>query len=453
MKNVNQETKNIFKIFKAGDKQTRLSFIFMGAGSFLRKQYVKGFAFLGAQILYLYYLFMTGITQLSGLATLGVNEQGQIFDPKQQIYIYSMGDNSMLFLIFGVISVLLLVGFLFLYYLNIQSAYNNQLRLEKYGSLPTFKEEIQVLKHEKFHITVLSIPTLLTVALTIMPLIFMILIAFTNFDKNHQPPGSLFTWVGLSNFKSLLYANPLISGTFFRILIWTFIWAFFATFLNYLFGMILAMIINKKGIKLKKMWRTIFVLSIAVPQFVTLLLMAQLLHAQGPVNTLLINTGLISSPIGFLINPNIVRYTVIIVNLWIGIPYTMLITSGILMNIPQDMYESARIDGAGKVTQFMKITLPYMLAVTTPYLITQFIGNLNNFNVIYLLTGGGPLSLDYFQAGHTDLLVTWLYKLTLTEKNYALASTIGIVIFIISATLSLVVFRKFTQGDKETTFQ
>ncbi|WZU01535.1 ABC transporter permease subunit [Erysipelothrix sp. D19-032] len=77
----------------------------------------------------------------------------------------------------------------------------------------------------------------------------------------------------------------------------------------------------------------------------------------------------------------------------------MLITSGILMNIPQDMYESARIDGAGPVRQFFSITLPYMLSVTTPYLITQFIGNLNNFNLIYLLTGGGPLSLNYYQAG------------------------------------------------------
>lgn len=123
------------------------------------------------------------------------------------------------------------------------------------------------------------------------------------------------------------------------------------------------------------------------------------------------------------------------------------------MNIPKDMYESAKIDGAGPVVQFFKITLPYMLSVTTPYLITQFIGNINNFNLIYLLTGGGPLSLNYFQAGETDLLVTWLYKLTLTEKNYALASTVGIIIFVISATLSLVVFRNVTGDGKEGEFQ
>ena len=181
--------------------------------------------------------------------------------------------------------------------------------------------------------------------------------------------------------------------------------------------------------------------------------MSQLLHELGPVNVLLQKYEIVDSAIRFLTNGTNAKITVILVNLWVGVPYTMLITTGILMNIPKDMYESAKIDGAGPVTQFFKITLPYMLAVTTPYLITQFIGNINNFNVIYLLTGGGPLTLNYFQAGETDLLVTWLYKLSMTEKNYALASSVGIIIFVISATLSLVVFRRATAEGKETEFQ
>ena len=244
-----------------------------------------------------------------------------------------------------------------------------------------------------------------------------------------------------------------MSTTFIGILKWTAIWAVFATFLNYIFGMMLAMIINRKGIKFKGFWRTMFVISIAVPQFVTLLVMAQLLHDRGAINIILKDIGWISESIRFLLNGTNAKIVVIIVNMWIGIPYTMLITSGILMNIPKDLYESAKIDGAGPVVQFFKITLPYMLSVTGPYLITQFIGNINNFNVIFLLTGGGPLSLNYFQAGETDLLITWLYKLTLNEKNYALASTIGIVIFAISATLSLIVFRRVTGDGKEGQFQ
>ena len=251
----------------------------------------------------------------------------------------------------------------------------------------------------------------------------------------------------------MLYGNKLISNTFFKLARWTFVWAVFATFLNYVLGMLLAMLINKKGIKIKKFWRTLFVITIAVPQFVSLLLMSQLLHDLGPINVFLQNSGITESAIRFLSNGSNAKITVILVNLWVGVPYTMLITTGILMNIPKDMYEAATIDGAGPVQRFMNITLPYMLSATTPYLITQFIGNINNFNVIFLLTGGGPKSLDYFQAGETDLLVTWLYKLSMTEKNYALASTVGIIIFIISATLSLVVFRKATARGQEEQFQ
>lgn len=213
------------------------------------------------------------------------------------------------------------------------------------------------------------------------------------------------------------------------------------------------MLINKKGIKFKKIWRTIFVITIAVPQFVTLLLMSRLLHDQGPVNTLLLNLGWINNSIPFLTDAATAKITVIVVNLWVGVPYTMLITSGILMNIPSDLYEASKIDGAGPFKQFTAITMPYMFHVTTPYLITQFVGNINNFNVIYLLSGGGPLSLDYYQAGKTDLLVTWLYKLTVSEQNYALASTIGIFIFVIVASVSLVVYNNSKAVQEEDTFQ
>jgi len=131
----------------------------------------------------------------------------------------------------------------------------------------------------------------------------------------------------------------------------------------------------------------------------------------------------------------------------------MLITSGILMNIPNELYESAKIDGASAIQAFFKITLPYVLFVTAPYLITQFIGNLNNFNVIYLLTGGAPSTTDYFQAGKTDLLVTWLYKLTVNNYEYNLASTIGIFSFIICAIVSLLTYHNTASYKREGDFQ
>ena len=137
-----------------------------------------------------------------------------------------------------------------------------------------------------------------------------------------------------------------------------------------------------------------------------------------------------------------------------GIPATMLMVSGILMNIPPELYESASIDGANPVQQFVKITFPYMLQVTTPYLITNFIGNINNFGVIYFLTGGGPSTLDYYKgAGKTDLLVTWLYKLTITQKDYNLGAVIGILVFVILATLSLLTYHRTGSYKDEGAFQ
>jgi arabinogalactan oligomer/maltooligosaccharide transport system permease protein len=211
------------------------------------------------------------------------------------------------------------------------------------------------------------------------------------------------------------------------------------------------MMINKAGIRLKSMWRTSFVIAIAVPGFVTLLFMRELLGEFGPVNTILQSLGF--DPVLFLRDPLTARITVIIVNLWIGIPYTMLITTGVLMNIPADYYEAARIDGAGPVRQFRSITLPYMLTITAPYLITQFIGNINNFNAIFFLTGGGPNSLNYYRAGETDLLVTWLYRLTVTEGNYNIASVIGILTFVVSAIIALVTFNITASAKKEETFR
>ncbi|MBE6114411.1 MAG: sugar ABC transporter permease [Erysipelotrichaceae bacterium] len=437
--------------FKMGDTATRMSYVVMGAGSLLRKQYGKGILYLLVQIAFTVFMITNGIYYLSMLPTLGINEQGRVWDEVDQIYRVVKGDNSMLLLLFGMAVVIVCVVFIGIYLMNTDSAYKNQKLLESGKKLPSFKDDLKTYLDERFHVTVLSLPVLSLTLFTIIPIIFMIAMAFTNYDKNHQPPGNLFTWVGLDNFTNVLWKNPLWSKTFVSLFIWTIIWAFFATFLNYILGMILAMIINKKGIKLKGMWRTIFVITIAVPQFVSLMLMSKLLADTGAINNVLQLFG--RQPIHFLTNGTIAKIVVIVINLWVGIPYTMLITSGILMNIPQDLYESATIDGAGPVTQFFKITLPYMLHVTTPYLITQFIGNINNFNVIYLLTAGDPKSLNYYQAGETDLLITWLFKLTTVEQNYAVASVIGIIIFIICAVVSLITFNKSSAMTKEDEFQ
>ena len=205
--------------------------------------------------------------------------------------------------------------------------------------------------------------------------------------------------------------------------------------------MILAIVINRKGTRGKAFWRFCFVLSAAVPQFVSLLLMRTIFSQNGIVNTLLLNAGIIEKAIPFWSNTTLARVMVVVINIWVGIPFTMLQVTGVLQNIPADLYEAATVDGAGPVRTFFSITLPYMLFVTGPYLITTFTGNVNNFNVIYLLSGGDPVTDLASTAGKTDLLVTWLYKLTIDKQYYNIGAVIGILTFIILAVGALLTYR------------
>lgn len=436
-----------------GDCWTRLSLLIMGLSNLRRKQIIKGLVFLATEVAFLYYMAVAGVTALINMTTLGTQSQGWVYDEALGIDVLVQGDNSMLFLLYGVVTLFVVIAFVITWRANLKSALEAQSYTDKGMKAPGFVKDVKTYFDSKLHRTMLTLPMLGILAFTVLPLVYMILVAFTNYDNAHQPPGNLFTWVGLTNFKTILGSSGTISKTFWPVLGWTIIWAIFATVLNYIGGILLALLINRKGIKFKSFWRTIFVMSIAIPSFVSLLVIKTMLQPDGAVNVLLKSWGLIEESIPFLTNATYARVTIIVVNLWIGIPYTMLITSGILMNIPADLYEAARVDGANARVMFRKITMPYVLFVTTPYLITQFIGNINNFNVIYLLSGGGPSTLDYYQAGKTDLLVTWLYKLTVTSKDYSYASAIGIIVFLISVTFSLITYRRTSAYNNEEAFQ
>lgn len=446
----------IGKAAKHGDWKTRTSFVIMGFSQLSRKQVLRGLMFLAYEILFILYMVLFGGRQLAMFGTLGTVERvevdmGGYFD-------YIDGDNSLLILLYGILTMIFIVAFVYAYYQNIKSAYNTQLLVEAKQHLTTAKEDFQSLADDQYHKTLLGVPLLGLTIFTIFPIIFMIFVAFTNYDMEHLAPNKLFTWVGWENFRAL-FSGEISGGTQFgrvfgQILLWTVIWAVFATFTNYILGMVVALLINKKGIRFKKLWRTVLIMTIAVPQFISLLLMSQMLSDHGIINEMLLNWGIIDKYIPFLSDKNLAKVTVIVVNIWVGIPYTMLMVSGILMNIPEDLYESARIDGAGPVKAYFKITLPYVFHVTTPYLITSFIGNLNNFGVIYLLTGGGPLMSEGGSggAGETDLLITWLYKLIMDKKLYGIASVISILMFIITAVISLVVYNRSNAVKNEEDF-
>ena len=448
----------VFNRFKDGSIGTKLSHLIMGAGSFYHKQFVKGIIYLAMQFGF-FYLMITapkvnntpiGFVSIKNLFTLGT-EPGDLWGTIPT-------DNSMLMLLFGVI-VIGVIGMFFAAYLsNIKSSYKADLDVRSNKKPTSFKQDIASLLDERFHVALLTPAMIGILIFTILPTIFMILIAFTNADKEHPSGQILIDWVGFSNFALIFADTGEISRRFLPVLGWTFVWAFFATATNYIGGILLAILINKKEVKMKKMWRTVFVITIALPQFVTLLAMRSLLSNGGPINQLFVTIGLMNPGdpfeiLAFASNPWIARIAIILINVWIGVPYTMLMTSGILMNVPSELYEAAQIDGATKRQAFFNITIPYIIFVTTPYLITSFIGNITSFNVIFLLTGGLPRAAGGAIAGETDLLVTWLYKLTIEQNDYNLGSVIAIMTFIITASATLISYRRSKSYKEEDAFQ
>lgn len=470
-KNIGSAFKDFSESIAKGDVWVKLSLLVMGAGYMGRGQVIKGILITLVEAVFALYMAAVGVPYLSKFGTLGTVQFEKVFNVvtmKNEVNDY---DHSFKILLFGVITTVLIAAFVAIYVSNMIKVRRLQLAKERGEKINSFRQDFRSLFNEKFHITILALPVAGIVLFTIVPLIIMIAVAFTNYDQNHLPPSALFTWVGFTNFKNLFTTSTTITFgyAFRRVIGWTFVWAFFATFTTYMGGILLAKFLNSPKTKFPKLWRTLFVITIAVPQFVSLLLVRNFFANTGIVNTicnnigmtdLLKNIGLVREGLNyipFLTDPGWARFMIIMINIWVGVPYQMLIATGVLMNIPSDLMESAKIDGASPFQIFMSITMPYMLFVTGPSLITQFIGNINNFNVIYLLTQDVYFTTNQMLANsnakEVDLLVTWLFRLTSEQYNYKMASVIGCIVFVICAVFTLIAFRNMTKGDKEESFQ
>jgi arabinogalactan oligomer/maltooligosaccharide transport system permease protein len=466
--------KTIGKYFKdfgvavvKGDIWVKLSLLIMGFGYLVRSQVAKAIIMTVTEILFILMCIFYAAPALSKFGTLGTVQYEQSFDPVTMQTTVNNYDNSFMILLNSIVSIFLIVVFVLLYIHNMKAVYRLQLQQKNGEHINTFKEDMKDMLGRKFHIT----PAIGVVIMNILPILILIAVAFTNYDQNHMPPNALFSWVGFRNFKNLFTNSLTVSfGYAFRkIISWTFIWAILATLTTFIGGILLAMLINNKATKLPKMWRSLFIVSIAVPQFVTLLLVRNFFADAGIVNTICSNlgittwlksVGLVSSNLNyipFLTNPHWAKFMIVIINIWVGVPYQMLIASGVLMNIPTDQIESARIDGANSFQIFRKITMPYVLFIQGPALITDFVKNINNFNVIYLLTQDVYITPDQALANsnakEVDLLVTWLFRLTNEYYNYKMASVIGIIVFIICAVFTLLSFTRMVAGDREEEYQ
>ncbi len=462
--------RNFIEAFTKGDIFTKLSILIFGTGYVARGQYVKAVILQIVQVLFFVFTFGFSLNYMSKLGTLGTIQREEIFDPKTLSKVVNDYDNSLMILLCGVIGIIFIFLYILLSLSNVKACYELQCLKKDGKHINTFSEDLKDLFNHKFHITLLTLPSIGILLIKVIPILFMICIAFTNYDGDHQPPTYLFTWVGLENFKTLFTSTSTVTFgyAFVRILLWTLIWAFFATFSTFYGGVLLAKFINDKKTKFKKLWRSLFVITIAIPQFVTLLLVGKMFSDYGIINSICNKIGLVGflqdiglvskglSFIPFLSKPGWANVMVLLINLWVGIPFQMLSATGILMNIPEDQLESAKIDGATERQIFRKITMPYVLFITGPSLVTAFIANINNFNVIYLLTNDyvtTNMSYANSNAKEVDLLITWLFTLTNDYSNYKMACVIGICVFVISASLTLLTFTRMIAGNREEEFQ
>ena len=267
--------KNYGVTFVKGDWATKLSYVVFGFGDFHKDKYYKGILYFLVEVLYILFLVFFGAEQLYWLPTLGtIAQHTEIINGSVTV----PGSKLMQILLYATLTLVVTIVVFAIYISNIKDAYNHQVMRANGEKPTTLKEDARTFLDGKYHITLLSFPILMISVFNILPLIFMILIAFTNYNGTDHI--NLFDWVGLENFGNLLNVidSAKKANTFFGIAGWTLIWAVAATFSNYILGMIVALMINKKGIKLKSVFRTMFVITIAVPQFVSLLLMSQMLR-------------------------------------------------------------------------------------------------------------------------------------------------------------------------------
>lgn len=423
-------------------KEVKMSCVVMGSGQIVNKQVVKGILFFLCLGIFIAYMILMGAKDLVGLVTLGTKKT----DP----WLGIKGDDSIMMLLRGILAVFAIVAIVLVHIQNIKDIIkcDNDKRAGK--ALPKFNKAMATFFDRKFYVVALIVPVVGVLIFNVLPIVFMTLIAFTNYGAEIKPP-QLVDWIGFGNFGKI-FAMKNIKTTFFKILGWNVIWAFASTALNYFCGLGLALLLNKKCVKGKNFWRAFPILAYAVPGFITFLAFKFMFSYGGPINYYIRSIG--GSAIGFLdIDAGMKAKLIgLFVNAWINIPTSMLLATGILANMNNDLYEAASIDGASRWKQFIKITLPFVIFSTTAVLITNFVGNFNNFGVFYFLRGG--LYMDgYFLASDTDLLINWLYNLSIDNDYYGIGAAISLIIFAITSIMSLSVYVRSAAFRKEDTFR
>jgi len=404
---------------------------------------------------------------LGNSASIDVNSRNFLLSsyivPNEEVAI--LGHVTLFLLIEGLIAIILSLFFFVFLIWSVRDAYRiseakrNKAKVLKDGAY--FKDVYE----SSFEYIILSPAIFVLGFISIMPIAFGFIIAFTDI-RGGESQLALFNWVGFTNFLTLFnFTSGLgvsFGQAFWRVLGWTIVWAVLSTVTVFFGGFFQALILNSEKVVFRKLWRTVLILPWAIPALLSQMVFAVMFNENGFINAFLFDIGVIKilQDLGILginfnslsgimkffylgpgdkiqwftnpYNKTFVRGALVVLNIWLGFPYFMALMTGVMTAIDQTLYEAADIDGANKFQKISQITMPLVLYSTAPILIMTFSGNFNNFGVIYFITGGGPnLGKPAFGfAGDTDILISWMYQLTVTYSIFNMASVFSVLIFL-----------------------
>lgn len=409
---------------------TILSIFVPGLGQFYNRRFLKGALFLLISVSFLITTWNYIDIGIWGIYTLGTI-------PREH--------HSIQLLIQGLISIIVLLFGIAIYIYNIKDARADAIARENGKRKETLLQGIKNFYDQGFPYFMVLPGLLMLIFVVVLPLLFMVSLAFTNYNQYNSPPRKLLDWVGFDNFAALLDVG-IWQDTFLSVFTWTIVWTLVATSLQIGLGFFLALLVNDKRIKFKRTIRTVLILPWAVPAFVSILIFAALFNPTfGAINRDLLSQFNLMIP--WLSDPFWAKIALIMIQTWLGFPFVFALFTGVLQSVPQDMYEAADVDGGSRWQKLRHITLPHVLFATAPLLIMQYAGNFNNFNIIYLFNEGNP-AVRGQNAGGTDILISWVYKLTFETNNYNMAAAITIIMGLFISILAFFQFRR-TAAFKE----
>lgn len=403
-----------------------------GLGQLLNGQWQKALVFfLGSLFIYLIaipYALGFGNYQgegISGLISLAANG-GRL-------------DRSILFMIEGILAIVFLLIALFILIVSFLDVRKVE-KAESLGVRPNnWFETVNILRTDGFPYLITTPALLVIIFIVLVPIFTAILISFTDMNPKNQ---NKFHWIGLENYITIAKGQGIAGQAFWKIFGWTLIWTIGASTLAIVLGFIFALLVNNERIKAKKFFRTVYLLPWAVPAFITIMFFS-IMTSRG---------GVFSETLGSIFNTSLdikndafqTRLALILIQGWLGHSYIFLLTTGVLQAIPKDLYEAASIDGANGLKQTFKITIPLVLFQIAPMLINQYTFNFNNFSIIYLYNQGGPFNPKVYGnlAGSSDILISYIYKLTMESQYQAIGAAITIFISIILIIISYLGYRK-----------